>query len=170
MYIYIYIYIHESHSINYWILHKELLIGSTVYCCTFFKGINNYGSFHIWENWPLCPELFLYWSISVLPLYGLSFQPRLVSGKPMFSPFVKNFFYQNFLNFSWFALFSLKKFDSRPLFMPQALWFAAILIASRQINFALNQFQTNEFTEKILKKKLILLFSKKFPFCIKWPS
>ena len=83
IYIYIFIYMKVIQKIR-WILPKKLAIGFTIYICSFYKDINNDGSFHVPEDyqhdllyWPLYKELFLYWS--VFPHQGLSFQLFIVA-------------------------------------------------------------------------------------------
>ena len=71
----------------------ELAIGSTIYSYTFFKEINGNNSFHVPEDcqndlyWPLKPELFLYWSVSMFTLHSLSSQLRLVVANPHLTHF-----------------------------------------------------------------------------------
>ena len=73
-------------------LSTEQPVESTVCSLFFSKEIKSDGSFHVPEDcqlnllyWPLHPELFLYWRVSVFPLHELSFR---FSDKPRFSPFV----------------------------------------------------------------------------------
>ena len=110
---------------------KELAVGSTVYSCTLFKGINSEEFFHDPETcqhdllyWLLCLELFFYWKSFTL---WTVFLIQACSAKSIFSSFCEYFltktcFYIHIPysseNFTWFALLSQKKFGDRPLFKP----------------------------------------------------
>ena len=67
------------------------------------------------------------------------------------------------VNFTWFVLLCLQKFDNRPLFKPTAIWFTTILnslktFLSDENNFCYNPIPNNVAFTSIEKKKLILLF------------
>ena len=121
-----------------------------VYTCTSFTEINSDGSFHVPKH---CQHVFLYSLLCLELFFLLSFGISTlltalltqVHDKPMFNPLVNSFLIKTCfsmhithspINFTWFALLSYQKFDKRPLFKSEALWFAAIL----------NRLETNSFT------------------------
>ena len=84
-----------------------MVIGSTIYSCTFLKEINSDGTFHIPEHyqydllyWPLWVEYFFAesWCVSIL----LSFQLRLLVA----NPYIDFFFYLSMLLCTHHTFFS----------------------------------------------------------------
>ena len=116
---------------------QEFAIGSAVYSYTLSIEINRNGSFHIPKHcqhdlhyWLLCPELFLYQTVSMFPLRGLSFLVKPIC-KDLFllkhaSPHKLHIVYTfQLLKISWLTCLSWEHSN----------WFTTILNSFKRNNF-----------------------------------
>ena len=188
IYIYIYIYIRIIQEIS----PKNLIIGSTVYSCTFFQWNQQWWGFYVLEDnqhyllyWPQRLELFLYPMVIVFLLPKLS---EIRSCKTHDSPFVKRFLTKkcfavnmahSSVNFIWFALLSHQKFHDRLLFLPWSTLFdlSTFLYPKTKYFFKIKIIlfykpvpnnAVFKFIEKIQKK--CICFFKKIPIFIELTS
>ena len=118
-----------------WTLPKELAIGSTVYSCTFLKGINCDESCpRRLSAWPSLltarPGTFLLYQSQCVSTPWTVFSTQTHNDKPMFRPFVNISFNKTCFsihitysseNLTWFELPSHQKFDDRPVFKPATI-------------------------------------------------